>query len=107
MTFKEKHLTLSKNRHLTIYEKNEQNKLFDDKVKKMPADLIDDLSDAEVLKIDDNVGLTVVVLNIGKTADELAEARREAKMVAKNAINKIALTSAIIGSMAPDSIKYR
>jgi len=81
-------IIISKNRHLTILEKNEVNKIFDDKAKRMPSSMRDQLSDIEVLDVEDSVGLTIIILDIGKTFEELKEDRREMKSAAKNTLQK-------------------
>ena len=91
-------LTLSRNRHLTILEKNEVNKLFDDKAKRMSEDLFEELADFDVIKTEESVGLTVVVLDVGKTYEQLEEDQREAGQSAKNAMKKIRLLSTMMMS---------
>ena len=92
-------LNLSRNRHLTIFEKNRVNKMFDDKTKRMPDDLFDKLSDIEVLEIEESVG-TVIVLNIGKTTKQLEESRRKVSQAAKDAMKKISMASMLLTSSA-------
>lgn len=92
-------LNLSRNRHLTIFEKNKVNKMFDDKRKRMPDDLFDKLSDIEVLEVEESVG-TVVVLDIGKTSEQLEESRRKARHAAKDAMKKISMASMLLTSSA-------
>jgi hypothetical protein len=91
-------LTLSRNRHLTVLEKNEVNKLFDDKAKRMSEDLFEELADFDVIKTEESVGLTVVVLDVGKTYEQLEEDQREAGQSAKNAMKKIRLLSTMMMS---------
>ena len=91
-------LTLSKNRHLTVLEKNEVNKLFDNKVKRMPEDLFEELADFDVIKTEESVGLTIVVLDVGKTYEQLEEDNRVSRQSAKNAMKKIGLMSAMLMS---------
>ena len=88
-------LSFSRNRHLTIFERNRVNKVFDDKRKRMPESLFDELSDIEVLEIEENVG-TVIVLDIGKTLKQLEEGRRKARHAAKDAMKKISMTSMLL-----------
>lgn len=90
-------LKLSRNRHLTIFEKNGVNKLFDDKTKRMPEDLFDELSDIEVLEVEESVG-TVIVLDIGKTAEQLEEDSRKAEQATKDFMRKIGMTSMLLMS---------
>lgn len=92
-------LNLSRNRHLTIFEKNRVNKMFDDKTKRMPDDLFDKLSDIEVLEVEESVG-TVIVLNIGKTTKQLEESRRKVSQAAKDAMKKISMASMLLTSSA-------
>lgn len=69
---------MSKNRRLTVMERNGVAKVFDGKAKRMPVSLSETLSDAEVLETFVGVGLTVVTLDVGKTAEEMKEEKRKA-----------------------------
>ena len=91
-------VNLSRNRHLTILEKNKQKKLYDDKAKRMPESLSDELSGIEVLETEERVGCTVVVLDVGKTAEQLEEDRRKANLAAKNAMRRIGMATALLMS---------
>lgn len=93
-------LSLSRNRHLTIFEKNKINKVFDDKRKRMPESLFDELSDIEVLEIQESVGTTFIVLDIGQTTEQLEEDRRKARQAAKNAMRRIGMTSMLLLTMS-------
>lgn len=84
-------LVFSRNRHLTILEKNGVNKLFDDKAKRMQDSLRESLSDVIVLEIDESVGLTIVTLDIGKTIEELNEERRISKEMVDGTRKRIML----------------
>ncbi len=90
-------LSLSRNRHLTIFEKNRVNKIFGDKRKRMPESLFNELSDIEVLEIEESVG-TVIVLDIGKTSEQLEDSRRKATQAAKDAMKKISIASMLLVS---------
>lgn len=90
-------LKLSRNKNLTIFEKNGINKLFDDKTKRMPEDLFDELSDIEVLEVEEGFG-TVIVLDIGKTLEQLEEDSREAEQALKDFKRKIGMTSMLLMS---------
>ena len=100
-------LLVSKNRHLTIFEKNKIKKIFDDKAKRMPDDLRQRLSDVEILEVDDNVGLTTIVLDIGKTEEELSKERTESAKHAKQALTRIQLASGMMLSALGGGIYYR
>ena len=99
-------LAISRNRHLTILEKNEVKKLFDDKAKRMPEDLFDELSDMEVLNTEESVGLTVIVLDVGKTLEQLEEDANTSRQSAKNAMRKIGLLSAMMISSLGGDYRY-
>lgn len=91
-------LISARNRHLTILEKNKQKKLYDDKAKRMPESLSDELSDIEVLETEERIGCTVIVLDTGKTAKQLEEDRRKANLAAKNAMKRIGMATALLMS---------
>ena len=99
-------LTISRNRHLTILEKNGVNKIFDDKAKRMPEDLFDELSDTEVLDTEESVGLTVIVLDVGKTLEQLEEDASVSRQSAKNAMRKIGLLSTMLMSSLGGDYRY-
>jgi len=99
-------LAISRNRHLTILEKNEIKKLFDDKAKRMPEDLFDELSDMEVLSTEESVGLTVIVLDVGKTFEQLEEDASRSRQSAKNAMRRIGLLSAMMMSSLGGDYRY-
>jgi len=90
-------LNLSRNRHLTIFEKNKVNKMFDDKRKRMPDALFNKLSNIEVLEVEESVG-TVIVLNTGKTLKQLEGSRRKTRQAAKDAMKKISMASMLLTS---------
>lgn len=91
-------LILARNRHLTIFEKNKCKKLFDDKAKRMPKSLSDELSDVEILETEGRIGVTVVVLDIGKTVEQLEEDKRKVHLAAKNAMRRIGLATTLLMS---------
>lgn len=88
-------LNLSRNRHLTIFEKNKYKKLFDDKTKRMPESLFDELSGIEVLEVEESVGLTIITLDTGKTWEQLMEDRRSTKKSVRHLFRRIGLASAL------------
>ena len=99
MLFKD--FVVAKNRHLTVYERNRVNKLFDDKPKRMPDDLREELSNIEIAELIESTGLTIVVLNCGKTSEELDEDKKAVRRSVKNACNKIVLTTAMAMASLP------
>lgn len=99
-------LNLSRNRHLTIFEKNRVNKVFDDKRKRMPESLFDELSDIEVLEVKESVG-TVIVLDIGKTPEQLEENKRKTRHAAKDAMKKISMASMLLMASALGCDNYQ
>ena len=99
-------LTISRNRHLTILEKNGVKKLFDDKAKRMPEDLFDELSDMEVLDTEESVGLTIIMLDVGKTLEQLEDDASVSRQSAKNAMRKIGLLSAMMMSSLGGDYRY-
>ena len=94
MLFKD--LVVAKNRHLTIYEKNRIIKLFDDKSKKMPESLSDELFDIEVIEVEENCGLTAVVLDCGTTLEAINKEKKAIQGSTKRGLNRLALTSALM-----------
>ena len=91
-------INLSRNRHLTIFEKNKVNKVFDNKAKRMPELLFDELSGIEVLEIEESVGVTFVTLDMGKTTEQLEDDRRNVEQSAKDAMRKISMATALVAA---------
>ena len=94
MLFKD--LVVAKNRHLTVYEKNRVIKLFDDKSKKIPESLSDELSDTEVIDVEETPGLTAVVLDCGTTLEAINKEKKAIHESTKRGLNKLALTSSLL-----------